>query len=407
MCKNFRVSFYLRSYKTKEGKCPILVRASMRGERIIIGSAGFSVDEKLWDSRKGRMIGRSAEATTVNNGLDRIEADLTYIFRRHEFSDTISLDFIKAQYLGKSEENSSFFAFFDEFLKKTEAEVGITRSKASFKKYDVIRRRFATFLKTRFKRSDLLLGELCYKHISEFEHYLLTECSYKHNTAMRIMRNLKTVVLRAQKFGLLKQDPYANFKIHFDRTDRGFLTDEELTALMSKQFPVKRLEQVRDCFVFSCFTGLAYIDLAQLSKEHIVTLNGKKWILKKRQKTDVLSNILLLDVPLRILAKYKDEMRDDPHGHLLPVISNQRMNAYLKEIADLCGIEKRLSCHLARHTFATLALSKGCSVESVSRMLGHTNIATTQIYARITNGKIEHDMEKISGQLDFPKVADL
>ena len=222
---------------------------------------------------------------------------------------------------------------------------------------------------------------------------------------MRIMRNLKTVILRAQKMGLLKNDPFLNFKIRFEKTDRGFLSDEEIAKLMNHRFSVKRLEQVRDIFVFSCFTGLAYIDLVQLSKEHIVKIDGREWIMKNRQKTDVPSSVLLLDVAKQILNKYKEQMADDPHGRLLPVCSNQKMNAYLKEIADLCGIEKRLSCHLARHTFATLALSKGVSVESVSRMLGHTNIQTTQIYARIVNKKIESDMLSLSSKLDFVSAA--
>ena len=407
MIKNFRVCFYLRSnYKTNEGKTPVLIRLYLQKERITLGSASCAVDANKWDSKKGRVEGRNPEALQVNNHLERIEADLVYLFRKYEFSDTLSLDFLKAQYLGKGEESESFLGFFDDFLKKTEAEVGISRTKASFNKYDVIRRRFSNFLKTRFLRTDLLMGELSYKHISEFEHYLITECHYKHNTAMRIMKNLRTVVLRAIKLGYIRRDPFANYKFQMSKTDRGFLTDEEISTLMSKQFSVKRLEQVRDIFVFSCFTGLAYIDLAQLTSEHLVKLDGQMWIIKRRQKTNVPSNILLLDIPAKIIKKYKDQMKDDPEGHLLPVCSNQKLNAYLKEIADLCGIEKRLSCHLARHTFATLALSKGVSVESVSKMLGHTNIATTQIYARIVNKKIECDMVTLAQKLgDFDAIA--
>lgn len=405
MNRKFRVSFYLRSKTNKEGKSSVLIRLYLNSERLILGSAGFNVDAKLWDNNKGRMKGRSAEANKVNDGLDRIELDLMHLFRRYEFSETLSLDFIKAMYFGKSSDSDSFFKFFDEFLKNISEEVGISRSKASYTKYDVIRRRFATFLKERFGRSDLRMGELSYKHISDFEHYCLTAVKLKQNTTMRIMRNLKTVILRAQKMGLLKHDPFLNFKIKFEKTDRGFLTDEEISQLMNHRFSVKRLEQVRDIFVFSCFTGLAYIDLAQLSKEHIVKIDGREWIMKKRQKTDVPSSILLLDVAKQILNKYKKQMEDDPNGRLLPVCSNQKMNAYLKEIADLCGIEKRLSCHLARHTFATLALSKGVAVESVSRMLGHTNIQTTQIYARIINKKIESDMLSLSDKLNFGSVS--
>ncbi|MCC8175363.1 MAG: site-specific integrase [Bacteroidales bacterium] len=400
MSKNFKVSFYLRSnHTTKEGKLPIMTRISLRGDRVTVGSTGCFTDPKLWNSGTSRVKGRSGDALATNTELDRIEADLNYIYRRNEFEDFLTVEFIKSEYLGKTADKSSFLGFFDEFLKKTEAEVGVSRTKASFTKYDVIRRRFADFIYLRYKRKDLHMGELSYMHVSEFEHYLITECKYKHNTAMRIMRNLKTVVLQAMKFGLITRDPYANYKVKMERTDRGFLTEEELEMMLSKPMPVERLEQVRDVFVFSCFTGLAYIDLFQLSKEHIVKIDGKMWIMKKRQKTDVISNIMLLDVPQRILKKYAKMMKDDPHGRLLPVNTNQKMNAYLKEIADICGIKKHLTCHLARHTFATLALSKGCSVESVSRMLGHTNIATTQIYARITSKKIENDMLGMADRL--------
>ena len=161
------------------------------------------------------------------------------------------------------------------------------------------------------------------------------------------------------------------------------------------------MELVRDLFIFSCFTGLAYIDVANLRREHLVMMEGKAWIMTRRQKTNIESNVLLLDIPKIIIAKYCDNPNYPSHeGKLFPILSNQKMNAYLKEIADICGIKKNLTFHLARHTFATMSLSKGVPMESVSKMLGHTNIRTTQIYARITNKKIEHDMEELADKLD-------
>jgi len=189
-----------------------------------------------------------------------------------------------------------------------------------------------------------------------------------------------------------------NFKLRFEKVDRGYLTQQELNIMMQKRFTIQRIEQVRDIFVFSCFTGLAYIDVKNLTEKDVkISFDGKLWIMKKRQKTNVLSKILLLDVPKMILMKYKDKLSD---GKLLPVITNQRMNSYLKEIADICGIEKNLSFHLARHTFATtITLSKGVPIETVSKMLGHTSIKTTQIYARITDSKIGNDMHELSEKL--------
>lgn len=399
-----RVCFYLRSnYKAQDGTTPILIRVYLQKERLIIGSAGCSVIDKQWDKERGRAKGRNADANKVNSQLDRIEADLMHIFRRHEFDENLSLDLIKAEYVGKDndKDKDSFLTFFGEYLDTIKEEVGITRATASVEKFTVLKKRFETFIKKQYNRTDMKMAEMNYKVISEFEHFLLTDSKCCHNTVMRMMRNFKTVTIRAIKLGVMKQDPYACYKIHFDKVDRGFLTDEEIQSLMKKNFKIKRLEQVRDIFVFSIFTGLAYIDVAHLTAKNIVVINGRKWIMTKRQKTDVPTNIVLLDIPEKIIEKYAEQMKDDEKERLFPILSNQKMNAYLKEIADLCGIEKRLSYHVARHTFATMALSKGVPVESVSKMLGHTNIQTTQIYARVINKKIESDMLKLSEKLNF------
>ena len=175
------------------------------------------------------------------------------------------------------------------------------------------------------------------------------------------------------------------------------MTDEEVLQIVNNELNIQRLELVRDIFIFSCFTGLAYIDVANLTPDNIVMLGGKEWIMTKRQKTSVETNVLLLDIPKRIISKYSHQTYRD--GKLFPILSNQKTNSYLKEIADICGIKKNLTFHLARHTFATMSLSKGVPIESVSKMLGHTNIRTTQIYARITNKKIEHDMEQFADKL--------
>ncbi len=399
MCKNFRVAFYLRcGFVTKDGKAPVLVRIYINRDRLIIGSAGVNVDKKNWDTSKGRVKGRTADAINANKKLDKIESDLNYIFHRYEYSEALSLDLIKSEYLGDGQKSESFIAFFDDFIAKVKEEVGITRCYASYQKFNVLKKHFLAYIGKEYHRKDMLMAELSFKVISGFEHYLLTDGGCKYNTVMRMMGNLKTVTIRAFKLGLLKQDPYANYKIHFNKTDRGYLSEEEINTLMSKTFSIERLTVVRDLFVFACFTGLAYIDVAQLTEENIVKVNGRKWIMTKRQKTNVPSNVLLLDVAEAIIKKYKGV---DPQGRLLPVMSNQRVNSYLKEIADVCGITKRLTFHLARHTFATLAISKGVPIESVSKMLGHTKIQTTQIYARILNPKIESDMLHFADSLNF------
>ena len=240
-------------------------------------------------------------------------------------------------------------------------------------------------------------GELTHLIIHDFEIYLKTVVSLKANSATKTLKFFKTVVIFAQKCGVMTHDPFLNHHFHLEPVDRGFLTDEEIQRIMQKDFEIPRLEMVRDVFIFSCFCGLAYIDVVHLTQENIITLDNRPWIIINRQKTNVQSNIPLLEIPQMILDKYKGKTKDN---RLLPVLSNQKINAYLKEIADLCGIKKRLSYHLARHTFATMLLSKGVPIESVSKMLGHTNIKTTQIYARITNKKIEQDMMQVADKFD-------
>ncbi|GHT24561.1 hypothetical protein AGMMS4957_17800 [Bacteroidia bacterium] len=212
------------------------------------------------------------------------------------------------------------------------------------------------------------------------------------------MQRLKTIILTAKSNGWIHADPYANYQFHREKTERAFLNGEELKSMMQKEFTIKRLEQVRDIFVFSCFTGLAYIDVFNLRENNIRTaFDENLWVIGKRVKTGVTYRVPLLEIPAMIIEKYKGTL---PERKLLPVITNQKMNAYLKEIADVCGIDKTLSFHVARHTFATtVTLSKGVSIESVSKMLGHTNIKTTQIYARITDTKISEDMSALAEKL--------
>lgn len=397
MKTKFRVAFYLRTgFVKKDGTVPIRGRMYLNNERIELENTGLSTLPGNWCSEKNRCKGRSTEAAQNNAELDRIESDLQHIFRRFEFSELLCLERIKAEYYGTMKSDVSLMEFWDQFLERLAPEVNVTRTKASYGKYDVLKRHFAHFLQVRYKRKDVKMTELNYTMMTEFQTFMLNTLKLKYNTVMRSLRNFKTVTIQAQKHGLLLKDPFVNMKLRQKCEDRGFLTDEEINQLLNHKFEIKRLEQVRDIFIFSCFTGLAYIDMAKLTRENIVVMDGREWIMTRRQKTDVPTNILLLNIPKKLIEKYAGV---DPKGRLLPIITNQRMNAYLKEIADLCGIEKNLTCHVARHTFATMALSKGVPIESVSKMLGHTNVRTTQLYARITNKKVEHDMLELATKL--------
>jgi len=357
MRQSFKVSFYLRSnYENKEGKSPVMLRIFLGGAMSNLGSTKIFVDKAQWNNRTSRQKGRSSEALAVNASLDAISANLHSLYHKYQDDQTISLDKLRSAYLGQIQEFSTFLPVFDKFIDDIRQRVGHTISKESLQKYSVLRKHFFEFLIHRYKRKDIGLMEFTPAIIQDFELYLTP-------------------------------------------VDRGFLTDEEILKIANKELTIPRLELVRDLFLFSCFTGLAYIDVANLRREHLVTMNGKTWIMTQRKKTKVESNILLLDIPKAIIEKYSPSTTSKD-GKLFPILSNQKMNAYLKEIADVCGLQKRLTFHLARHTFATMSLSKGVPMESVSKMLGHTNIKTTQIYARITSKKIEHDMEQLAGKLD-------
>ena len=395
----FRVVFYLRSnYVNKEGKTSVMLRIYLNNERLSLGSTGIAITASQWDKDKERIKGRTTDALSTNLQLDNIASGLQAIFRKIEMSDDLSLERIKSEFLGKKDEIDTFMQLFEKHNTDISKQVGISVSKATLQKYNVCKRHFSDFLDKQYKRNDLKLTELTYLVIREFDLYLRTVVGQNSNTATKTMKTFKTITLLGQKMGVLLHDPFMNHRFHLEPVNRGFLTDEEILLIANKEIDIPRLELVRDIFIFSCFTGLAYIDVSNLTPDHIITLGDKQWIMTQRQKTSVETNILLLDIPKAIIDKYNPAY-PKRENKLFPILSNQKMNAYLKEIADLCGIKKNLTFHLARHTFATMSLSKGVPMESVSKMLGHTNIKTTQIYARITNKKIEHDMEELAGKL--------
>jgi site-specific recombinase XerD len=226
---------------------------------------------------------------------------------------------------------------------------------------------------------------------------MLSTRNCAENTTAKYMQFFKHIIIEAMKFGWIQKNPFVDYHIRVTNPDRGYLTQDEVETLMKQKFSTERLERVRDVFVFCCFTGLSYIDVKNLTAGDFRTMfDGKQWIMGKRGKTNVGYQVPLLEIPLKIIEKYRGKL---PEGRLLPVINNQNTNAYLKEIGTLCKTGKKLTFHLSRHTFATLTLSKGVSIESVSKMLGHTNIQTTQIYARITGEKISRDMELFAGKI--------
>ena len=344
----FRVVFYLRSnYVNKEGKTSVMLRIYLNNERLSLGSTGISVKSSQWDKEKERIKGRTTEALNTNLQLDNIASGLQSIFRRIEMSDVVSLERIKSEFLGKKEEIDTLMQLFEKHNGDVAKQVGVSVGKATLQKYNVCKRHFSEFLEKQYKRSDLKLTELTYVVIREFDLYLRTEVGQNANTATKTMKTFKTITLLGQKMGVLLHDPFMNHRFHIEPVNRGFLTDEEILLIAHKQINIPRLELIRDIFIFSCFTGLAYIDVSNLTPDHIVTLGDKQWIMTQRQKTSVETNVLLLDIPKAIIAKYGGKTYRN--GKLFPMLTNQKTNSYLKEIADICGIKKNLTSHLARH----------------------------------------------------------
>ena len=391
MKSTFEVLFYLKKgSEKKNGEVMIMARITIDG-KLCQFSTKQSILPENWNIAAGKAKGK--DAGRINALLEDIKASLNNIYHEQQRRDNyVTAEKVKNEFLGHSEKHETILDLFKKHNDDVKQLVGISKTIATYRKYEVTRRHLAEFIQSKYNISDIAINEITPMFITDFELYLRTACKCGYNTTAKFMQFFKRIILIARNNGILIGDPFANYKIRLEKVDRGYLTEDEIKIILKKKMVSERLENVRDLFIFSCFTGLAYIDVANLTQDNIrKSFDGNLWIITKRQKTNTDVNVPLLDIPKMILKKYKGKL---PNGKILPVISNQKLNAYLKEIADVCGIKKNLTFHLARHTFATTTtLAKGVPVETVSKMLGHTNIETTQIYARITNNKISNDMQ--------------
>ena len=396
MKSTFKVLFYLKKGSEKRnGEVSIMTRVTVDG-KVCQFSTKQSILPENWNVKAGKATGKSAGQ--INKLLDDIKASINQIYHEQQRRDNyVTAEKVKNEFLGHSENHATLLDLFGKHNNDVKQLIGISKSASTYQKYEVTRKHLENFIRHKYNLSDIALQEINLMFITDFEVYLKTICKCNSNTTAKFMQFFKRIVLIARNNGIVIGDPFANYKIRLQKVDRGYLTEDEIKKILELNLVSERLEHVRDLFIFSCFCGLAYIDVAGLRKEHIrKSFDGNLWIMTKRVKTGTDVNVPLLDIPKMILNKYKNKL---PNGEILPIISNQKLNSYLKEIADLSGIRKNLTFHLARHTFATTTtLSKGVPIETVSKMLGHTNIETTQIYARITNNKISDDMKGLSEQ---------
>lgn len=350
------VLFIIKKAKLlKNGEAPICMRITVN-KRVAEVMIKRSIPVDLWNQKKECSKGKDRVATELNLYINTVRAKVLQIHRELEIDNKpITADIIKDCFYGRDKVQRSLLEVYAEHNEKCRALIGKEYTKSTVTKFDTSINRLKEYIRSCYHRDDIMLAELDGQFIRDFDFWLKTEKHCQNNSALKHLKNLKKVVRIALANDWIKKDPF--YGIHFKQEEVNveFLSREELDILMNKEFAIQRLEQVRDIFVFCCFTALAFVDVQQLSREHLTKdNNGALWIRKARQKTNQMCNIPVLSIPQRILRKYEDNAECIKKGVLLPVISNQRMNAYLKEIADLCGITKRLTTHVARHTAATV-----------------------------------------------------
>jgi site-specific recombinase XerD len=398
---SFSILFWIKRNKLKNGKAPLYARITIHGQRAEL-AIHREISPSTWNPKAQIVSTKNAEGKEINNYLTLIKAKLLSCQSKLEARNaTISAESLKIEYLGIVERPRMVMEIIQQHNNDIKTLLGKDYSKATWVKYETTRKHVLDFLLWKYKIKDLDIKKLNFEFINDFEFYLKAEKNIDINTNAKYIKNLKKIVKECVAKNWLDKDPFMAYKVKAKKTEREYLTEQELQAIQEKQLPIKRLETIRDIFVFSCYTGLAYIDIYNLSKENIsIGIDGEKWIFTHRQKTDTASRVPLLPPALEILNKYSYHPQCLSSNKLLPVTSNQKMNAYLKEIATVCSISKELTFHMARHTFATtVTLTNGVPIESISKMLGHTKLQTTQIYAKILDKKVSGDMQMLRNKL--------
>lgn len=397
----FGITFILKTSKTKNGTAPLYARITLNGDRIEL-SLQRRITRDLWDEQKNRLIGSSAESIQVNRSIDRTYNQIYESFRQLQDENKIlSAQAIKARYLGIDDVSKKI----SDILNYHKANMGTVLKPGTLKNYVTTEKYLYEFLKSKLKTDDIYLKQINYSFIVDFEHFLRTYKSKTHrptpsnNGVMKHLERLKKLFNLAQRLEWIQKDPFAKFKLKFTKVEREFLDELELERIINLETNKATLAKTRDVFVFSCFTGLCYIDVKHLTKDDIVRgIDGNQWIHTAREKTATPVKIPILPKAKEILIKYKEQEKIT--DLLLPVYSNQKINQYLKEIAKILNIRKKLTFHIARHTFATtVTLSNGVPIETVSKLLGHTKLSTTQIYARVVERKVSNDMEILKKRL--------
>jgi len=380
-----------------ENLAPIYVRITVNGKRALYALQRY-IHPLRWDSKAHRVRGNKEDARQINEYIDTIRNKI-FVYQKElvDNNKPVTALALKNKLLGITDKQKRLIEVFEYHNKLVHEKINIDYVEATYARYKTTKDHLLQFMKEYYAIDDILLSELTFSFITDFEHFLKTTRHCGHNTTIKYIRNFQKIIRLAIMNEWIDKDPFMKYKAKLNDVNRGFLSKDELSAIENKKLTIARLDQVRDIFVFCCYTGLSYIDISKLTPDHIsIGIDGDKWIFTERTKTKNKSNIPLLPKPLELIEKYNNHPEAVINGTLLPVLSNQKLNAYLKEIADICNIKKNLTFHLARHTFATtVTLTHGVPIESVSSMMGHKNLRTTQIYAKVVELKVSEDMNML------------
>jgi site-specific recombinase XerD len=402
------ILFYIKRAKVNNlGVCPIYTRVTVNAKRFEF-STNKSINPDKWSSEGSKVKGTNEEARTINGHLDYLKNQILQAEKKLIKKDiSLTSENLKNELFGLTETKRMLVPIFEDHNNKIKDLVGKEYAPGTLERYTTSLKHTIVFMQWKYNVSDFDITKIDHAFITDYEFWLRSIRNCNNNTAVKYLKNFNKIIKLCLANDWLDKNPFANYKSKVKEVERVYLTEEEIQSIIEKDFKTERLSLVRDIFLFSCFTGLAYIDVKNLTKSHIsYGIDGEKWIFTHRQKTESASKIPILPVTQMIIDKYENHPQCNNEDKLLPILSNQKMNAYLKEIAGVCGIEKELTFHIARHTFATtVTLTNGVPIESVSKMLGHKNLRTTQHYAKVLDRKVSEDMKLLKDKFVFRETA--
>ena len=401
------ILFYIKRAKVNNlGVCPIYTRVTVNAKRFEF-STNKPINPDKWSSEGSKVKGTSEEARTINSHLDYLKNQILQAEKKLIKKDiSVSSENLKNELFGLTETKRMLVPIFQDHNNKIKELVGKEYAPGTLERYTTSLKHTIEFMQWKYNISDIDITKIDHAFITDYEFWLRSVRNCANNTAVKYLKNFNKIIKLCLANDWLDKNPFANYKSKVKEVERVYLTEEEIQSILNKDFKTERLSLVRDIFLFSCFTGLAYIDVKNLTKSHIsYGIDGEKWIFTHRQKTESASKIPILPVTQMIIDKYENHPQCNNEDKLLPILSNQKMNAYLKEIAAICEIEKELTFHIARHTFATtVTLTNGVPIESVSKMLGHKNLRTTQHYAKVLDRKVSEDMKLLKDKFMFKET---